>query len=59
VGYPAHLASDLSLTSADAWLDGGTVQSTSYAVGDALRLDLVSVAGSPDQVVIQVDFRRT
>jgi hypothetical protein len=58
VGYPAHLSTDLSLTSADAWLDGGAVQSATYAVGDALQIDLVSVSGSPDQVVIQVDLRR-
>lgn len=58
-GAAEHLASDLSLTSADAWLDGGAVQNTAYAVGDSLELMLESVSGSPDQVVIQVEFRRT
>jgi len=57
-GSSTHLSSDLSLTSADTWMDGGAVQNTAYAAGDSLELLLQSVAGSPDQVVIQVDFVR-
>lgn len=58
-GSLSHLASDLSLSSADTWLDGGAVQNTSYVVGDLLELRLISIAGSPTQVAIQVDFTRT
>lgn len=58
-GSSTHLSSDLSLSSADTWLDGGAVQNTAYAVGDSLELLLQSVSGSPTQVVIQIDFRRT
>jgi len=58
-GSSTHLSSDLSLSSADTWLDGGAVQNADYAVGDSFEMLLQSVAGSPTQVVIQVDFRRT
>jgi hypothetical protein len=58
-GASTHLASDLSLTSDVTWMDGGAVQNATYAAGDSLELLLQSVAGSPAQVVIQVDFRRT
>jgi hypothetical protein len=53
------LASALSLTNADQWMDGGAVQNTAYAAGDELEIMVVSVAGSPTQVAIQVDFTRT
>ena len=53
-----HLASALSLTSADTWMDGGAVQNTAYAIGDKLEIMVVSVAGSPTQVAIQVAFTR-
>src|SRR3990172_9495096 len=52
----AHLAGDLSLTSADTWMDGGAVQNQNYVAGDSLELALVSVAGNPTEVSIQVDF---
>lgn len=57
-GASNHLASALSLTSADAWIDGGAVQNTAYAAGDKLEIMLVSVAGSPTQIAIKVDFKR-
>jgi hypothetical protein len=53
-----HLAADLSLTSADTWMDGGAVQNTAYADGDYLVLRLISVAGAPDRIILQVDFTR-
>ena len=58
-GTATHLAADLSLTSADVWMDGGAVQNAAYVVGDSFELLLQGVAGVPDFVVIQVDFRRT
>lgn len=54
-----HLASDLSLTSADTWLDGGTVQNTAYVAGDEMEIMVVSVAGSPTQVAVQIDLTRS
>jgi len=57
-GTSNHLASALSLTSADTWQDGGSVQNTAYAAGDKLEIMIVSVAGSPTQIAIQVDFTR-
>jgi hypothetical protein len=57
-GASNHLASALSLSSADTWLDGGAVQNTAYAAGDKLEIMIVTVAGSPTQVAIQVDFTK-
>lgn len=55
-GTSNHLASDLSLTSADTWMDAGAVQNQGYAIGDKLEIMVVSVAGTPTQVAIQVDL---
>jgi hypothetical protein len=55
-GSSNHLASALSVTSVDTWMDGGTVQNTAYAAGDILEIMVVTVAGSPTEVGIQVDF---
>jgi hypothetical protein len=58
-GSSNHLASALSLTSAGSWMDGGAVSNTAYAAGDKLEVMVVSVAGSPSQVAVQVDFVRS
>ncbi len=58
-GSSNHLASALSLTSADAWMDGGSVQNTAYVATDKLEIMVVSVAGSPTQIAVQVDLTRT
>ena len=55
-GSSNHLASALSLTSADTWMDGGSVQNTAYAAGDKMEIMIVTVAGSPTQVAVQVDL---
>ena len=52
------LASALSLTSADEWMDGGAVQNENFAVGDKLEIMIVSTAGAVTQLAIQVDFVR-
>jgi hypothetical protein len=57
-GGTNHLASALSLTSADTWMDGGSVQDATYAAGDDLEIRVISVAGSPTEVSVQVDFVR-
>lgn len=55
-GSSTHLASALSLTSADIWMDGGSVQNASYAEGDKMEIMIVSATGSPTQIAIQVDL---
>lgn len=57
-GASNHLASALSLTSADTVMDGGSVQNTAYSVGDKLEIMLVSVTGSPTQIGVLVHFTR-
>ncbi len=53
-----HLAADLSLVTTDVWTDGGAVSNTAYAAGDDLEIALRSIAGSPTEIAIQVDFTR-
>jgi hypothetical protein len=55
-GVDQHLASDLSLAAADEWTDGGAVQNTAYTAGQAMEIQIVTVAGAPDQVAVQVEF---
>ena len=57
-GTSNHLASDLSLSSADTWTDGGSVQNTAYAAGDKLEIMVVSTTGTVTQLGIQVDYTR-
>ncbi len=57
-GSSSHLASDLSLTSAATWTDGGSVQNTAYAAGDSLELRLISIAGSVTLITWQVELTR-
>ena len=51
-----HLASHLSLISANAWIDGGAVQNEVYDAGHKMEIMIVTVAGSPTQVAVQVDL---
>lgn len=57
-GSLTHLASSLSLTSSDTWMDGGTVQNATYAAGDKLEIMVVSATGSPTQIAVQVEFTK-
>jgi hypothetical protein len=57
-GASNHLASDLSLTSADTWMDGGSVQNTAYAAGDKMEIGVQSAAGTPTQIAVQIDLTR-
>ena len=57
-GASNHLATALSLTSTDTWMDGGTVQNTAYVAGDIMELMLVSVAGLPTSIAWQLEFER-
>lgn len=53
-----HLSSDLTLGSADTWLDGGAVQNTAYVTGDKLEIMLTGIGGTPSELAVQVDFTR-
>jgi len=57
-GSSNHLASALSLTSADTWMDGGAVQNIAFAAGDKLEIMVVSTAGTVTQLAIQIDFTK-
>jgi hypothetical protein len=57
-GSSNHLASNLSLGTPDVWADGGAVQNTAYVAGDKLEIMIISTAGSPTEVAIQVDYTR-
>jgi len=58
-GASDHLASNLEMTSADTWLDGGAVQNTAYVAGDKLELRITGLGTPrPTQLAIQVDFQR-
>jgi len=52
------LSSDLTVGTADAWADGGSVQNTAIAAGDDIEINLVSTSGAVTQVNIQVDLTR-
>jgi hypothetical protein len=53
-----HLASALSLTDANMWMDAGSITDATYTAGDGLEIALMSVAGTPTQVSIQVNYTR-
>lgn len=57
-GTDNHLASAVSLSSADTWTDGGSVQNTAYSAGDKMEIMIVSVTGSPTQIAVQIDLTR-
>lgn len=50
------LVTDITISQAAAWQDGGTVQNASFASGDILFVKFVSVSGSPNYASVQVDF---
>ena len=52
------LASALSLSSADVWMDGGAVQNENFAAGDKLEIMIVSTTDIVSQLAIQVDFSK-
>jgi hypothetical protein len=53
------LSSDLTDSTTNAWVDGGTVQNTSISAGDDIGIELVSTSGAVVKVNIQVDLTRT
>ena len=57
-GASQHLSSDLSLTSATTWMDGGAVQDATYSCGDKAEIMLTGTSGSPTQVRIEILVQR-
>ncbi|MEU4502668.1 hypothetical protein [Streptomyces sp. NPDC024089] len=49
------LATDLSLTTADTWLSGPSVQNAAVTAGDSIAVSVRSAAGAP-AVTIQIDY---
>lgn len=58
-GADNFLSSNLSLTSANDWIDGGAVQNVAVVAGDEIEIMIVTVAGSPTQVAVQIDMTRS
>lgn len=50
------MASALSLAAADTWYTDAGLQNATFAAGDTLEFMIVSTTGSPESVLIQVDF---
>lgn len=50
------LATAVSLTTTDEWIDGGAVQNTDFETGDELEIMVVTADASPTQIAVQVDF---
>ncbi|MBL1107989.1 hypothetical protein JK361_25940 [Streptomyces sp. 5-8] len=50
------LASPMA-TSTDAWAGNTTVQNAACVVGDNISVVLASPAGTPTEILVQVDFR--
>lgn len=57
-GASTHLATDLTISSAGSWLDGGAVQNMAYTTGDRLEIMLTSIVGGPSQIAVQVEYTR-
>jgi hypothetical protein len=57
-GANTHLASNLTLTSTNTWIDGGAVQNTAYAIGDKMEIMVASLSGGETQIAVEVMFTR-
>jgi hypothetical protein len=54
-GTTALRSADLSLTT-EEWFDGGTLQNTGFISGDYFEVQIISTAGSPTEVAVQLTF---
>jgi hypothetical protein len=52
------LVTDLTITLAATWQDGGAVQNTPMVTGDSLAIKIASLSGSPTQIAIEIVFTR-
>jgi hypothetical protein len=51
------LPTDLSLSTDNTWLSGGSVQNTEASAGDSLTVSVRNVSGAPAYVSIQIDLQ--
>lgn len=51
-------SANLATATADVWADGGAVQNTAVALGDAIYFRIAAVAGAPNEVGIQLNLTR-
>lgn len=52
-------AANYAIAVADTVEDAGSLQNTSVAAGDKVYIRIASVSGSPNEVIVQLDFTRT
>ena len=50
------LSTDMTISSAATWQDGGSLAKTVVSAGDSIAIKVVSVSGSPNYLVIQVEL---
>jgi hypothetical protein len=50
------LHTDLSISAAATWQDGGALAKTAISAGDSLAIKVVSVSGSPNYLAVQVEL---
>jgi hypothetical protein len=50
------LSTDITISAAATWQDGGSLAHTAVSTGDSIAIKVVSVSGSPNYLVIQVEF---
>lgn len=52
------LSTDVAISAAATWQDGGALAKTDVSEGDSIAIKIVSVAGSPNYISVQVEFTR-
>lgn len=50
------LESNIAISSAATWQDGGSLALTAVSTGDSIAIEIVSVAGSPNYISVQIEF---
>jgi hypothetical protein len=56
VGSADILNSDISISTAGTWQDGGSLATTAVSAGESIAIKIVSVSGSPNYITVQVEF---
>lgn len=50
------LSTDITISAAGEWQDGGNLALTAVSTGDSIAIQVVSVSGTPNYLVVQVDL---
>ena len=56
IGASYSNAVDLSLSTADSWTSAAADLTVDVTAGDIIKVEVVSVTGTPTNLIIQVDF---